>query len=291
MIGFYKINYHVEAGFLPPNPWYNSLLASYFTNVIINVIVTEISFNLANRNTFEFEIIISLLCILSKVLERIVYNNIIEHVRQVSTKCQFGFLPKRSTLQQLLLFVEHVLEPKCEVDVVYMDFRNAFDTVPHDRLLQKIKAVGITGTIWTWFQAYLKQRYQCVKVGDSLSDLCNVLSGVPQGSVLGPLLFVIFINDLPDPIKSAIPFIFADDTKCLCENRSAADTNKLQTDTDNAFNWSITSGLFFNFSKFVNLRFWAKDLIDQAVYNINGQPIQCLAQHKDLGIIFTNDFN
>ena len=152
--------------------------------------------------------------------------------------------------------------------------------IPDDRLLQKIKAVGITETIWRWFQAYniMKQRYQCVKVGDSLSDLCNVLSGVPQGSVLGSLLFAIFINDLPDHIKSTIPFIFADDTKYLCEIRSAADTNKLQIDTDNAFNWSITSGLFFNFSKFVHLRFWAKDLIDQAVYNINGQPIQCLTQ-------------
>ena len=114
--------------------------------------------------------------------------------------------------------------------------------------ITKIKAVGITRTIWRWFEAYLKQRYQCVKVGDSLSNLCNVLSGVPQGSVLGPLLFVIFINDFPDHIKSAILFIFADDTKYLCEIRSATDTNKLQIDTDNAFNWSITSGLVFNFS-------------------------------------------
>ena len=139
----------------------------------------------------------------------------------------FGFLLKRSTLQQLLLFVKHVLEPKCEVDVVYIDFRKAFDTVSHDRLLQKLKVAGISGTIWRWFQAYLKQRYQCVEVGDSLSKLCNVLSGVLWGSVLRPLLFVIFINDLPEHIKFAIPFIFADDTKCLCEIRSAADTKKL----------------------------------------------------------------
>ena len=234
---------------------------------------------------------ISLLCILSKVMERLVYNNIIDHVQKLSTKCLFGFLPKRSTLQQLLVFAKNVLEPKCEVDVVYMDFRKAFDTVSHDRLLQKLWAVGITGTVWKWFQAYLKQRYQRVKVGDSFSDLCNVLSGVPQGSVLGPLLFVIFINDLPEHIQFAIPFIFADDTKCLCKIRSSDDTEKLQTDINNAFIWSITSELFFNYSKFVHLRFWAKDSLDHSIYSINGQPIPRLSHHKDLGVIFTCDFN
>ena len=108
----------------------------------------------------------------------------------------FGFLLKRSTLQQLLLFVKHVLEPKCEVDVVYIDFRKAFDTVSHDRLLQKLKVAGISGTIWRWFQAYLKQRYQCVEVGDLLSKLCNVLSGVPWASVLGPYHYCLLLSSM-----------------------------------------------------------------------------------------------
>jgi len=135
----------------------------------------------------------------------------------------------------------------------------------------------------------LRQRYQCVKVRDSFSNLCNILSGVPQGSVLGPLLLAIF-NDLPEHIQSTIPFIFADDTKYLSGIRSDSDTEKLQIDINNAFNWSITSELFFNYSKFVHLRFWEKDTADYPLYNVNGHPIQRLLQHKDLGVIFTSDF-
>jgi len=168
-----------------------------------------------------------------------------------------------------------------------MDFRKAFDSVSHDRLLQKLWTAGITGTVWKWFQAYLRQCYQCVKVGDSFSNLCNVLSGVPHGSVLGPLLFVIFINDLPEHIQFAIPFIFADDTKHLSEIKSDSDTEKLQIDSKNAFNWRITSELF----QLLQIRFWAKDTADHPLYNVNGHPIQHLLQHKDLGVIFASDFN
>ena len=110
---------------------------------------------------------ISLLYILSKVLERIVYNNIIRHVQGKLTEHQFGFLPNRSTLQQLLLFSEKLLEAKSKVDVVYMDFRKAFDSVSHNGLLNKLYTIGITGKLWKWFQEYLLQRFQCVRIGDS----------------------------------------------------------------------------------------------------------------------------
>ena len=106
-------------------------------------------------------------------------------------------------------------EAKTEVDVVYMDFRKAFDSVSHNSLLVKLNSIRITGKLWSWLKEYLQQRFQSVRIGNSMSTLCKVLSGVPQGSVLGPLLFVIFINNLPECIKFAIPFIFADDTKCL----------------------------------------------------------------------------
>ena len=115
-----------------------------------------------------------------------------------------------------------------------MDFKRAFDSVSHNGLFNKLYSIGITGNLWRWLQEYLLHRLQCVRIGDSLSRFCAVLSGVPQGSVLGPLLFVIFINDLPDHINSAIPFLFADDTKCLLSIRSTDDLSKLQSDFNGA---------------------------------------------------------
>ena len=114
---------------------------------------------------------ISLLCILSKVLERVVYNNILRYLECSFSGHQFGFLQGRSAVQQLL-FTERVLEAKsmqAEADVVYMDFRKAFDSVSHDGLLQKLHAAGITGKLWSWLQSYLKHRSQCVRIGASNS--------------------------------------------------------------------------------------------------------------------------
>ena len=237
---------------------------------------------------------ISLLCILSKVLERVVYNNILRY-SECSFSChQFGFLQGRSAVQQLLLFTERVLEAKslqAEADVVYMDFRKAFDSVSHDGLLQKLHAAGITGKLWSWLQSYLKHRSQCVRIGASNSALCKVLSGVPQGSVLGPLLFVIFINDLPQCIHSAIPFIFADDTKCLLAIKSTSDSDKLQQDINNISTWSYTFNLLFNESKFVHLCFWQKTSLDTPKYAINGNLIRRMSQHKDLRVTFSTDLH
>ena len=96
-----------------------------------------------------------------------------------------------------------------------MDFRKAFDSVSHNGLLMKLHSAGIAGKLWLWLQLYLKYRFQCVHVSNSKSKFYNVLSGIPQGSILGPLLFAIFINDLPQSLDSVLPFIFADDTKCV----------------------------------------------------------------------------
>ena len=207
---------------------------------------------------------------------------------------QFGFLPGRSAVQQLLLFTEKLLEAKSVrggVDVIYMDFRKAFDSVSHDGLLWKLYATGITGKLWSWLYSYLKHRSQCVRIGTSNSAFCKVLSGVPQGSVLGPLLFVIFINDLPRCIHSATPFIFADDTKCLLASKSIRDNDKLQQDINNISIWSNASNLLFNESKFVHIHFWQETSLDTPSYAINGNTIRQASQHKDLGVTFSSDLH
>ena len=235
---------------------------------------------------------ISILCILLEVLERVVYNNILNYLER-SFKChQFGFLPGQSAVQQLLLFTERPLEAKlmqAEVDVVYMDFKESFDSVSRDGLLQKHHAAGITGKLWFWLQSYLKHCFQYVRIGVSNSTLCKVLLGVPQCSVLGPLLFIIFIDNLPRCTNSATPFIFADDTKCLLAiNQQVIVTNSNVTSITYL---SEAILLAFNESKFVHLRFWQKvHLTHLYTYVINGNLIRQMFQHKDLGVTFPLTF-
>ena len=106
--------------------------------------------------------------------------------------------------------------------------------------------MGICGSLWKWFKSYLCNRRQCVSVNGCLSSFLPVLSGVPQGSVVGPLLFLIYINDLPDAISYAHPFMFADDTKCLNSIYKATDCDQLQADLDALSDWCARNSLSFN---------------------------------------------
>ena len=99
---------------------------------------------------------------------------------------QFGFLRNHSSVQQILKFLNNIvnqIDNKCQCDVIYLDFRKAFDSVPHKELLHKLRSIGIKGSVWKWFECYLSSRVQCVAVNDSMSDVLPVLSGVPQGSI------------------------------------------------------------------------------------------------------------
>ena len=127
---------------------------------------------------------ISLLCIVSKVLERLVYNKIMPFLLNSFSTYQFGFLPKRSATQQLLLVLNTIhkaIHTSKAVDILYLDFRKAFDTVSHDKLLGKLWSIGIRGNLWQWFKAYLSNRHQCVKINNNFSSMLPVISGVPQG--------------------------------------------------------------------------------------------------------------
>ena len=236
---------------------------------------------------------ISLLPTVSKVLERLVHQKILPFLLNSISLHQFGFLPNRSTLQQMLLFIDKLLyfrDQKTSVDVIYLDIRKAFDTVSHELLLSKLKSLGIAGELLLWFKAYLTDRIQCVRVNNAISDFMPVISGVPQGSILGPLLFVLFINNLPTQLKSAHTFLFADDTKCLQPIRCPEDALSLQTDLDSIFQWSKISNLTFNESKCVHLHFW-NFYSSEFDYTIDSKLVSCKESTKDLGILITNSLN
>ena len=145
---------------------------------------------------------------------------------------QFGFRSKRSCETQLLKIIEHwsrVIEDGTSIDVIYLDFQKAFDKVPHRCLMTKLKAYGIQGNVLNWLEIFLSNRKQRVSVRGSYSDWTNVISGIPQGSVLGPTLFIIYVNDLPDALLS-FSGLFADDTKLYRPIISPVDTDLLQQD-------------------------------------------------------------
>ena len=163
---------------------------------------------------------VSLTSVLCKILEKIVVKHIIQHVKANNfySKTQHGFTPQRSITTNLLEVLNRWTEALMHdipVDIIYLDYAKAFDTVPHCRLIKQIETFGITGKVLSWIQAFLTNRQQKVLVNGAESSWAHVKSGIPQGSILGPVLFTLFVNDIPDQIKTYIS-LYADDTKIYC---------------------------------------------------------------------------
>ena len=237
---------------------------------------------------------ISLLCSLSKVLERLIFDRVYEYVLPSLSVSQFGFMQNRSSLQQLLTVLQMIyanLHDKVQTDIIYLDFAKAFDSISHSKLLIKLWRVGITGRIWQWFKCYLSGRSQFVSIDGILSSSRPVTSGVPQGSILGPLLFSIYINDLPDYLSFSSPLLFADDTKCIGGISSPVDHALLQSDLVSLQSWCTAWDLSFNSSKCksLSISMHSQSTVPVQPYSISSSDIVSVDHHKDLGIIFTSN--
>ena len=196
---------------------------------------------------------VSLTSIACKVLESFVRDYLYKHLinNELLSVEQFGFCSKRSTVTQLIVTLNDWminLDNKIPVDAVYLDFAKAFDTVPHERLKNKLYGYGVRGNVLKWISSFLGDRNQYVSVNGKCSNKIKVTSGVPQGSVLGPTLFIYFINDLPEVSKCPIK-IFADDTKAYSKVQSEEDRLLLQECIDALVEWSEKWLIKFNSSK------------------------------------------
>lgn len=186
---------------------------------------------------------ISLTSIACKLLESIVRDCVISHLKanKLFSNKQFGFISGRSTTLQLLHVLDtwtNILDEGGHLDSIYLDFMKAFDTVPHRRLISKIMSYGITDPIVGWISSFLNGRQQKVCVNGETSSWSDVSSGIPQGSVLGPLLFVIYINDLPEVVEHSEAYLFADDTKIFKDISTEQDCVDLQSDFHALQQWS-----------------------------------------------------
>ena len=166
---------------------------------------------------------------------------------------QHGFRKQRSCLTQLIAYTNFVhdhIANNVQVDAIYLDYAKAFDKIDHCFLLQKLRQYGFPKAYVKWIESFLTGRKQFVYLNGANSYYTNVVSGVPQGSVLGPLLFIIYINDLPKKISHSTLWTFADDTKVVLPIRDSNDCNKLQDELNSIITWSNSNNMKLNDSKF-----------------------------------------
>ena len=216
---------------------------------------------------------ISLLSVVSKVLERCIFNRVSSHIQSLIQSVQHGFINGKSCSSQLLS-VLHVIGKNLgggkRTDVIFMDISKAFDSVDYPTLICKLQDFGISGNLLLWFKIYLSGRLQQVVVQGAKSSQLPITSGVPQGSILGPLLFLVYVNTIPNYISASTDVaMFADDTKCFRTIRSPNDAEMIQNDISGLESWSNEHHLHFNTLKCNVLSISRKKFPIEAAYQLN----------------------
>ena len=245
---------------------------------------------------------ISLISLVMKVFERVLYEELLNRTEDKIDPRQHGFLRNKSCNTNLLPFTNSVafsLHDKVGVDVVYFDFAKAFDTVSHDIILNKLKdQYKINGNVLKLFVNYLQGRKQRVILDNSSSEYIDVLSGVPQGSILGPLLFLLFINDTYVGLdKDTNVGLYADDTKIWRNIYSEHDCAILQKDINTLNDWSVKNKMHFHPEKCKILQIHNNEPLCTKFlplakhhYFINGEFIEFTECQRDLGVLVNSRF-
>jgi ribonuclease P/MRP protein subunit RPP40 len=236
---------------------------------------------------------VSLTSVCCKILEHIISRHILSHLEKhnILTSLQHGFRSGHSCESQLLLTMHDItasFDKKNQVDIAILDFSKAFDTVPHKRLLAKLDHYGITGPIHGWIKGFLTNRQQKVMVNGTDSDQVSVDSGVPQGTVLGPLLFLCHINDLPTKVKSSVR-LFADDCLLYREINSVEDHIALQEDLSSLERWADMWGMRFNPTKCYVMKTGRRRSLGNWLYTLCDHPLEIVKTNPYLGLTLSED--
>jgi len=231
---------------------------------------------------------ISLTCIACKIMESIIRDQLMSYLlrNKLITKQQHGFLSRHSTCSQLIECIDDwslSINSRQNVDVIYIDFSKAFDCVIHSKLLAKLASYGICGKLLLWIQNFLSGRSQAVKVGRYVSSFSDVLSGVPQGSVLGPLLFLLFINDITDIFGENLTVkLYADDVKIYSVIDHDGRAAELQQGLADLFHWCTKWQMKINVQKCSVLTLGRACF--NHLYSIDNESLPRVKSVKDLGV-------
>ncbi|KAG7298081.1 hypothetical protein JYU34_018851 [Plutella xylostella] len=241
-----------------------------------------------SKTTIEHYRPISILNIFGKVFEKIVYDNIYPVIMQGVPNEQHGFVRGRSTTSNLSVFVSDVLQGMSshgQVDVVYTDFEKAFDRVDHVILLKKLQELGIHGDLLRWIRSYVTNRQQAVVVGGCRSNFIHVPSGVPQGSLLGPLLYAAFLYDINECFEHSKFLLYADDKKVYLEIKNIEDCVKLQRDLNNLSVYYHKNRIGVNVAKCQQISFSRRNKTIEFNYTLNNNKLTKISSVRDLGVI------
>lgn len=240
---------------------------------------------------------ISITCSCCKLLEHVIANYITNFLNEnnILTPFQHGFRKGLSTVTQLVTVIHtfaSILDKSGQIDVIFLDFRKAFDLVPHNKLIFKLKNIGLPEFIVNWVSAYLSNRTQFVDINGHCSSKLQVTSGVPQGSVLGPLLFLIYINDIVEVVPEYVGIrLFADDCVLYKEIVTMNDQQLLNTCLDNVYQWCKQWDMKLNSDKTVYMNITRKKNFFSFPYALQTHVLREVSVYKYLGVTITKNLS
>lgn len=263
-----------------------SLKSGIFPNFWKASFITPIFKNGNKRDVSNYRGI-AILSTIPKLFEKLIVEKMYGFLKGSIDQNQHGFEAGKSTVTNLVqytTFLRKNLEKKHHIDAIYTDFSKAFDKVDHKLLILKLYKYGIRGSLLKWIESYLTERIQIVRFNNAQSEPIKVTSSVPQGSHLGPVLFLIFINDLPLLFKDCEFSMYADDLKIYKVINAASDARILQDNLSILTNWCNKNGMHLNIGKCVVMSFARKKEIANNTYFINGIALNKVDSIKDLGV-------